>query len=306
MQNKNFKSGFVSIIGRPNVGKSTLLNNFLGLKLAIVSPKAQTTRNRIQGIYTTENEQIIFIDTPGIHKPKNELGNVMNEFAYSALDGTDLILMLVDGSTPIGEGDKFIIEQIKKSHLPVILVVNKVDLVKNEEELISNINTYKEAYSFDGGITISATNSFNIDKLKDMIVERLEYGPMYYPEDQLLDLPERFVVAEIIREKVLLNTLEEIPHSVAVTIESFKQNYKNPNMIDINATIIVERSSQKGIVIGKGGSMLKKIGSAARIDIVKFLGQKIYLELFVKVESDWRNNKKYLREFGYKIDDYKK
>ena len=303
MSKSNFKSGFVSIIGRPNVGKSTLLNNFLGMKLAIVSPRAQTTRNRIQGIYTTETEQIIFIDTPGIHKPKNELGNVMNEFAYSALDGTDLILMLVDASCEIGEGDKYIIEQLSKVKIPVILVLNKVDLVEDQVVLMNNINSYKDAYNFACGITLSATEGFNIDKLKDMIVERLEVGPMYYPEDQVLDLPERFVVAEIIREKVLLKTKEEIPHSVAVTIESFKEKSK---MIEINATIIVERSSQKMIVIGKGGQMIKSIGTDARRDIVKFLNQKVYLELFVKVEENWRNNKKYLKEFGYKIDDYKK
>lgn len=303
MSKSNFKSGFVSIIGRPNVGKSTLLNNFLGMKLAIVSPRAQTTRNRIQGIYTTETEQIIFIDTPGIHKPKNELGNVMNEFAYSALDGTDLILMLVDASCEIGDGDKYIIDQLAKVKIPVILVLNKVDLVEDQVVLMNNINSYKDAYNFAGGITLSATEGFNIDKLKDMIVERLEVGPMYYPEDQVLDLPERFVVAEIIREKVLLKTKEEIPHSVAVTIESFKEKSK---MIEINATIIVERSSQKMIVIGKGGQMIKSIGTDARRDIVKFLNQKVYLELFVKVEENWRNNKKYLKEFGYKIDDYKK
>ena len=302
MSNNKFKSGFVSIIGRPNVGKSTLLYNFLGMKLAIVSPRAQTTRNRIQGIYTTETEQIIFIDTPGIHKPKNELGNVMNEFAYSALDGTDLILMLVDASSPIGDGDKYIIEQLSKVKIPVILVLNKVDLVEDEVVLMNNLNSYKEAYKFAGGITLSATEGFNIDKLKDMIVDRLEVGPMYYPEDQVLDLPERFVVAEIIREKVLLKTKEEIPHSVAVTIESFKEKSK---MIEINATIIVERPSQKMIIIGKGGNMIKSIGTDARRDIVKFLNQKVYLELFVKVETNWRNNKKYLKEFGYKIDDYK-
>ena len=302
MSKNKFKSGFVSIIGRPNVGKSTLLNNFLGMKLAIVSPRAQTTRNRIQGIYTTETEQIIFIDTPGIHKPKNELGNVMNEFAYSALDGTDLILMIVDASSPIGDGDKYIIEQLSKVEIPVILVLNKVDLVEDEVVLMNNLNSYKEAYKFAGGITLSATEGFNIDKLKDMIVDRLEVGPMYYPEDQVLDLPERFVVAEIIREKVLLKTKEEIPHSVAVTIESFKEKSK---MIEINATIIVERPSQKMIIIGKGGNMIKSIGTDARRDIVKFLNQKVYLELFVKVEANWRNNKKYLKEFGYKIDDYK-
>ena len=224
----------------------------------------------------------------------------MNEFAYSALEGTDLILMLVDASSPIGDGDKYIIEQLSKVKIPVILVLNKVDLVEDEVVLMNNLNSYKEAYKFAGGITLSATEGFNIDKLKDMIVERLEVGPMYYPEDQVLDLPERFVVAEIIREKVLLKTKEEIPHSVAVTIESFKEKSK---MIEINATIIVERPSQKMIIIGKGGQMIKSIGTDARRDIVKFLNQKVYLELFVRVENNWRNSSKYLSEFGYKNED---
>lgn len=303
---KTFKSGFVSIIGRPNVGKSTLLNNFLGMKLAIVSPKAQTTRNKIQGIYTTDTEQIIFIDTPGIHKAHNELGNVMNEFAYLALDGIDVILFMVDASVPLGDGDQFIIDKLAKNKVPVILVLNKVDTVLDEEVLKQNIDSYKNAYKFDGGITISATNNFNISNLKDMIVERLDYGPKYYYEDEVLDLPERFVVGEMIREKILLLTKDEVPHSVAVTIESFKQDVNNSNMINIHATIIVERQSQKKIIIGHGGSMIKEIGRLARIDIQKFLNQKIYLELFVKVEDDWRNNKHYLKEFGYNLDDYKK
>ena len=300
--NESFKSGFVAIVGRPNVGKSTLLNNFLGLKMAIVTPKAQTTRNKIQGIYTTDTEQIIFIDTPGIHKAKNELGNVMNEFAYESFDGADLILMLVDGTSPLGEGDKFIIEQLSKVKVPVYLVINKVDLVKNEETLKDNIQTYKEAYPFKGGITISASEGFNVEKLKKMIIDVLPLGPEYYPADQLLDKSVRFVVSEIIREKILLLTKEEVPHSVAVTVESFKPNNKNEDMIDIRADIIVERPSQKKIIIGKNGEMLKKIGTLSRIDIVKFLDKKVYLDLFVKVESDWRNNKTYLKEFGYKIE----
>lgn len=300
--NESFKSGFVAIVGRPNVGKSTLLNNFLGLKMAIVTPKAQTTRNKIQGIYTTDKEQIIFIDTPGIHKAKNELGNVMNEFAYESFDGADLILMLVDGTSPLGEGDKFIIEQLSKVKVPVYLVINKVDLVKNEETLKDNIQTYKEAYPFKGGITISASEGFNVEKLKKMIIDVLPLGPKYYPADQLLDKSVRFVVSEIIREKILLLTKEEVPHSVAVTVESFKPNNKNEDMIDIRADIIVERPSQKKIIIGKNGEMIKKIGTLSRIDIVKFLDKKVYLDLFVKVESDWRNNKTYLKEFGYKIE----
>lgn len=298
---KNFKSGFIAILGRPNVGKSTILNQMLNQKIAIVTSKAQTTRNRIQGIYTTDDAQMIFIDTPGIHKPKNELGNYMNQTAFSALDGIDVVLFVVDGSEKIGAGDLFILESLKKVKVPVLLVVNKVDLLQNnEQKLIENIDSYKENFNFNGGITLSASNGFNIDKLKEMIKERLDFGPMYYPEDQLLDQPERFVVAEIIREKVLLTTSEEVPHSVAVTIESFKE--KN-NIIEINADIVVERASQKKIIIGKNGSKIKEIGTQARKDIVKFLGSKVYLELFVKVETDWRNKASRLKEFGYRVDE---
>lgn len=298
---KNFKSGFIAILGRPNVGKSTILNQMLNQKVAIVTSKAQTTRNRIQGIYTTEDAQMIFIDTPGIHKPKNELGNYMNQTAFSVLDGIDVVLFVVDGSEKIGAGDLFILESLKKVKVPVLLVVNKVDLLQeNEQKLVENIESYKESFSFNGGITLSASNGFNIDKLKDMIKDRLDFGPMYYPEDQLLDQPERFVVAEIIREKVLLTTNDEVPHSVAVTIESFKE--KN-NIIEINADIVVERPSQKKIIIGKNGSKIKEIGTQARKDIVKFLGSKIYLELFVKVETDWRNKTSRLKEFGYRVDE---
>lgn len=300
MQNNNFRSGFVSIIGRPNVGKSTLLNQILREKIAIVSPKAQTTRNKIQGIYTTDNEQIIFIDTPGIHKAKNELGNRMNEFAMSSLDGIDAVLYVIDASVPLGKGDEFIIESLSKVKTPIYLVANKVDLLKDTDKIIENINTYKEAGKFKGGITISATNNFNVDKLINMLVETLPKGPMYYPEDQLLDQPERFVVSEIIREKVLLNTDEEVPHSVAITIERFKEI---KDSVEIYATIIVERLSQKKIIIGKGGTMIKKIGTDARKDIVKFLGCKVHLDLFVKVEENWRNKKFHLKEFGYANDD---
>ena len=300
MQNNKFKSGFVSIIGRPNVGKSTLLNQILKEKIAIVSPKAQTTRNKIQGIYTTDNEQIIFIDTPGIHKAKNELGNRMNEFAMSSVDGIDAILYVIDATTPIGKGDEFILESLAKSRTPIFLVANKVDLLNDTDKIIENIETYKEKGKFVGGITISATNNFNVDKLLEMIVNILPYGPMYYPEDQLLDQPERFVVSEIIREKVLLNTDEEVPHSVAITIERFKEQNDN---VEIYATIIVERLSQKKIIIGKNGSMIKKIGTAARLDIKKFLGCGVHLDLFVKVEENWRNKKFHLKEFGFANDD---
>lgn len=302
MYNKNFKSGFVAIIGRPNVGKSTFLNKIMSQKLAIVTSKAQTTRNKIQGIYTTEKEQIIFVDTPGIHKPNHELGKIMNQTAYDALDGMDVILYFVDARYPISETDNTILESLKKQQTPVILVLNKVDLVTDEKVLKENIDTFKEIFNFSGGITISAEHGHSVDKLLDMIVERLEYGPMYYPEDQILDQPERFVVAEIIREKILLKTSEEVPHSVAVVIESFKEAKKNKNLVEINAVIIVERPSQKKIIIGSGGSKIKEIGSAARVEIAKFLGNKVYLELFVKVVPNWRNHKSYLKEFGYKLE----
>lgn len=300
MPNKEFKSGFVSIIGRPNVGKSTLLNQILKQKVVIVSPKAQTTRNKIQGIYTTDEEQIIFIDTPGIHKAKNELGIAMNEFAFTSLSGADLILYLVDATVPIGSGDKFIIETLKKIKTPIFLVANKVDLLNDTNRILENITSYKIEGNFTSCITISAANNFNIDKLLDMIKERLPIGPMYYPKDQLLDQPERFVVLEMIREKVLLNTKDEVPHSVAITIERFKELN---NLIEIMATIIVERDSQKKIIIGKDGSMIKKIGTQARLDIIKLLGCKVHLELFVKVEKDWRNKRYQLKEFGYINDE---
>lgn len=301
MQNKNFKSGFVSIIGRPNVGKSTLLNAILKEKIAIVTPKAQTTRNRIQGIYTTDNEQIIFIDTPGIHKAHNELGNIMNDFALKSITGIDLILYLIDVNVPLGTGDRFIIDALRESKVPTILVANKVDKKQDTNKIVENIETYKEYGNFIGGITISATEGFNIDKLLEMVVSNLEYGPMYYPEDQLIDQPERFVVCELIREKVLLNTSEEIPHSVAVTIDRFKESDK---IIDIHATVVVERLSQKKIIIGAKGAMIKKIGTEARKDIKNFLGLPVYLELFVKVEDNWRNKKYQLKEFGYNNDDF--
>lgn len=301
MQNKNFKSGFVSIIGRPNVGKSTLLNAILKEKIAIVTPKAQTTRNRIQGIYTTDNEQIIFIDTPGIHKAHNELGNIMNDFALKSITGIDLILYLIDVNVPLGTGDRFIIDALRESKVPTILVANKVDKEQDTNKIVENIETYKEYGNFIGGITISATEGFNVDKLLEMVVSNLEYGPMYYPEDQLIDQPERFVVCELIREKVLLNTSEEIPHSVAVTIDRFKESDK---IIDIHATIVVERLSQKKIIIGAKGAMIKKIGTEARKDIKNFLGLPVYLELFVKEEDNWRNKKYQLKEFGYNNDDF--
>ena len=302
MHNKNFKSGFVGIIGRPNVGKSTFLNRIMSQKLAIVTAKAQTTRNKIQGIYTTDNEQIIFVDTPGIHKPTHELGKIMNQTVYDSLDGMDVILYFVDARFPISETDANVLDSLKKEKTPVILVLNKVDLVDNKEKLQNNIESFKNHFDFSGGITISAEFGYSVDSLLEMIISRLAVGPMYYPEDQILDQPERFVVAELIREKILLNTNEEVPHSVAVVIESFKQNKKNKDLIEINAVIIVERPSQKKIIIGKNGDKIKKIGKDARLEIASFLGNKVYLELFVKVVPNWRNQKSYLKEYGYKLE----
>lgn len=302
MQNKNFKSGFVGIIGRPNVGKSTFLNRIMSQKLAIVTAKAQTTRNKIQGIYTTDNEQIIFVDTPGIHKATHELGKIMNQTVYDSLDGMDVILYFVDARFPISDTDANVLDSLRKEKTPVILVLNKVDLVDNKEKLQANIESYKNHFNFSGGITISAEFGYSVDSLLEMIISRLSVGPMYYPEDQILDQPERFVVAELIREKILLNTNEEVPHSVAVVIESFKQSKKNKDLIEINAVIIVERPSQKKIIIGKNGDKIKKIGKDARIEIASFLGNKVYLELFVKVVPNWRNQKSYLKEYGYKLE----
>ena len=279
MNNNNFKSGFVSIIGRPNVGKSTFLNQILGTKVAIVTPKAQTTRNKIQGIYTTDSEQIIFVDTPGIHNAFNELGESMNNMAFDAIEGMDLVLFIVDSTMPFSDLDAEIIEKLNNINTPKIVVFNKTDLVKNQEkfdELISRYSNLNSAF-----ITkISAELRLGVDELLSKIIELLPIGPQYYPEDQLMDQPERFMVAEIIREKILMTTSQEVPHSVAVEIESFKNDLKNPNLININATIIVERQSQKKIIIGEKGSKIKQIGSMSRVDIAKFLGWIFYLVLF--------------------------
>lgn len=298
MRNKKFKSGFVSIIGRPNVGKSTLLNNILETKVAIVTPKAQTTRNKIQGIYTTENEQIIFIDTPGIHKAFNNLGENMNQAAYDSLDGIDAVLLLVDVTKEFSELDQEIVDRFKKIKEPIFLVLNKIDLVKDDQKVDELIEKYN-SIQFKGVYKISALNNNGVSELLTGIVDVLEEGPQYYPSDQLMDQPERFMVKEIIREKVLFLTSQEIPYAVAVEVESFKNDLQNPNLININATIIVERQSQKKIIIGEKGSKIKEIGRLSRIDIAKFLGNKVYLELFVKVEADWRNRKHYLIQFGY-------
>ena len=299
---KDFKSGFVGLIGRPNVGKSTLLNNILGKKVSIISPKPQTTRDVIQGIYTTDTEQIIFIDTPGIHKPKHELGKYMNEISLETFDSVDLLLFIVDGTMEFGAGDEYVINLLKKCETPCYLVVNKIDLIKDKDRLMENIIKFTKAYDFKEVLYISALNGDNVEKLLDCIKSHLEFGPMYYPKDQISDHPENFILAEIIREKVLFLTKEEVPHSVAVVIENREVDSQNPLLTNINAVIVVERPSQKKIIIGAGGKMIKEIGTSARQELVMVLGTKVYLELFVKVIEDWRNRPNELKKLGYYID----
>lgn len=295
------KSGFVAIIGRPNVGKSTLLNRIVRQKIAIMSDKAQTTRNKIQGIYTTPEAQIVFIDTPGIHKPKHRLGDYMVETAYSALKEVDAVLFLVSADQTRGRGDDFIMERLKSSQAPIYLVVNKIDTI-HPDELLPLIEDYSNQMDFKEVVPISATEGNNVEHLLDMLVSRLPEGPQYYPEDQVTDHPEYFIVSELIREKVLLLTREEVPHSVAVTVESMKKD--EYEKIHVQATIIVERDSQKGIIIGKGGKMLKDVGIKARKDIENLLGNKVYLELWVKVQKNWRDKQTFLQDYGYrKMDD---
>ncbi len=302
MNKSSFKSGFVALIGRPNVGKSTFVNNVLGKKISIISSKPQTTRNRIQGIYTTKNEQIIFIDTPGIHKPHHQLGEFMNKESLSTLTDVDLILMIIDGTSDFGTGDQFIIDQLKKVSTPVYLVVNKIDLINDKNRLFANIIKFQEQYAFKEVFYISALRGDNIKELLEGILDNLEEGPQYYPFDQISDHPESFVISEIIREKVLMLTKEEVPHSVAVVVETMKASEDDPNLIDIHATIYVERQSQKKIIIGHNGKMIKDIGTLARKEIVMLLGQKVYLDLWVKVEEDWRNKKSQLKRLGYFLE----
>lgn len=292
-----FKSGFVAIVGRPNVGKSTLLNHLIGQKIAIMSDKPQTTRNRIQGIYTTENAQIVFIDTPGIHKPKHKLGEVMTKASVQTLNEVDLILFLVDVSTGYGKGDQFIIDRLQEVNTPVFLVMNKIDEI-HPDELLPLIETYRQKADFQEVIPISALNGNNVNTLTTEILEVLEEGPQYYPDDHVTDHPEQFIAAEFIREKVLHLTREEIPHSIAVVIEHIERK-KEKNVILLNAVIMVERASQKGIIIGKQGKMLKEIGKRARADIEAMFGSKVYLELWVKVQKDWRNKDFLIKDFGY-------
>lgn len=295
------KSGFVAIVGRPNVGKSTLLNRIVGQKIAIMSDKAQTTRNKIQGVYTTDKTQIVFIDTPGIHKPKHRLGDYMVEAAYSALHEVEVVLFMVAADQKRGKGDDMIIERLKKLSVPVYLVINKIDKI-HPNDLLEQIDDFKAQMDFAQIIPISATQGNNFETLMSELEKIMPAGPQYFPEDQITDHPEYFVVSELIREKILQLTRDEVPHSVAVVIDSMKR--KHDEKVQIQATIIIERDSQKGIIIGKGGSMLKKIGTQARKDIEKLLGDKVYLELWVKVQKDWRDKQVYLTDFGYRKEDY--
>ena len=297
-----FKSGFVSIIGRPNVGKSTLLNHVMGQKIAIMSDKAQTTRNKIQGIYTTENEQIVFIDTPGIHKPHNALGDYMVESAYSTLREVDTVLFMVPADEARGKGDNMIIERLKKANVPVILVVNKIDKV-HPDQLLAQIDDFRTQMDFKEVVPISALEGNNTEKLLEILKSNLEEGFKYFPDDMITDHPERFLVGEMIREKVLILTREEVPHSIAVTVDSMKRD-EDTGKIHIMATIYVERKSQKGIILGKGGDMIRKVGKMARRDIEVMLGDKVYLETRVKIKANWRDKKIDIQSMGYRKDDF--
>lgn len=302
MENK-LKSGFVTLIGRPNVGKSTLMNHLIGQKIAITSNKPQTTRNRIQTVYTDEKKgQIIFVDTPGIHKAKNKLGEYMVNVAEHTLNEVDLILWLVEPTDYIGAGEQHIIEMLKKINTPVILVINKADTLTEKDKMLTYIDTYRKVYDFEEIVPASALRGQNTDLIIDLIFKYLPYGPMFYDEDTVTDQPERQIVAEMIREKALHALNEEIPHGIAVTIESMKDR-KGQNMVDIEATIICERDSHKGIVIGKGGAMLKKIGTNARYEIERLLDCKVNLKLWVKVKKDWRDSDILIKNFGYKEDE---
>lgn len=296
---EDYRSGFVTLIGRPNVGKSTLMNYLVGQKIAITSKKPQTTRNRIQTVLTTEEGQIVFVDTPGIHKAKNKLGEYMVNVARQTLNEVDVILWLVEPTTFIGAGEQHIIERLKKVNTPVILVINKIDSVK-KEEILKAIAAYKDQMEFAEIVPVSARNGENTGELLKTVMKYLPYGPQYYDEDTVTDQPERQIVAELIREKALHCLEDEIPHGIAVTIESMKRKGK---VIHIEATIICERDSHKGIIIGKQGNMLKKIGSTARYEIEKMLECQVNLKLWVKVKKDWRDSEYLMKNFGYREEE---
>lgn len=290
------KSGFIALVGRPNVGKSTLLNAIMGRKIAITSDKPQTTRNIIQGIYTDDDSQMIFIDTPGIHKPKNRLGKILNKEAYISMDDVDIILFLVDITENLGKGDKFIIDLFKNTSKPVILVINKIDRLP-KSEILHKIEEYKDLYDFDEIVPVSAVKGDNIDRLISVLKGKLTDNIKYYEDDVVTNVSNSFMISEIIREKILELTHEEVPHSVNVVTEDISYD---KNIVNIKAMIVIDRENLKRIIIGKQGTMIKEIGRRARIEIEELLGKKVYLELFVKVIEKWRDREKYLNEIGYK------
>lgn len=301
MQTNHYKSGFISIIGRPNVGKSTFLNYVIGQKIAIMSDKPQTTRNKIQGVLTRDDAQFVFIDTPGIHKPKHRLGDFMVKIAVDTLNEVDLVLFMINAEEGYGKGDQYIMDLLQSVNKPVFLIINKVDLIK-QEDVLPLIELYKEKYHFKEIVPISAGEGHNVPQLLDLIANELPEGPKYYPDEQITDHPERFIISELIREKALHLTREEIPHSIAVVIDTIEK--RSSNTVYIQATIITERKSQKGIIIGKQGKMLKEIGMRARQDIEKLLGSKVFLELWVKVKEDWRNKLYHLEQLGFNKEEY--
>ncbi|MBC8709502.1 GTPase Era [Staphylococcus pseudintermedius] len=295
-----YKSGFVTIIGRPNVGKSTFVNRVIGHKIAIMSDKAQTTRNKIQGVMTQQDAQIVFLDTPGIHKPKHKLGDYMMKVAKNTLSEIDAVMFMVNVNEEIGRGDEYIMEMLKTVKTPVFLVLNKIDLV-HPDALMPRIDQYQRYMDFAEIIPISALEGHNVDHFINVLKSYLPEGPQYYPDGQISDHPEQFVVSELIREKILQTTSEEIPHAIGVNVERMTQ--ESEDRVHIEAVIYVERDSQKGIVIGKGGKKLKEVGKRARLDIEHLLGSKVYLDLWVKVQKDWRNKSSFIKQMGYVEDE---
>ena len=294
------KCGFVSLVGRPNVGKSTLLNSILGMKLAITSNVSGTTRNVIQGIYNDDDSQIIFVDTPGIHKPNNKLGSLMNKKAYDHTEGVDVILFLVDISKGFGRGDQFILDKIKDKDIPIFLLLNKIDQVKNKEKLLEDINELKEKHDFKEIIPISALKQDNIKTLIQCIKKYLEESEQIFSEEELTNVSTRFIMAEFVREKILELTHDEIPHTITCYVEDYKEEEK---IVHIQVLIVVERENIKKMIIGKQGSMLKEVGTRARKDMEKFLGKKVFLETYVKTLKNWRDEEKYFLELGLKDDE---